>query len=258
MFLLLLAVGCGGRFDLTATFSADAPAQIDPSLASLNLDIKDAFYGEVELDGQPMLFLVATSFKDACDAYSAYVPVADESYATANAASGGEEEDALLAWGAAMDAHFAPGDTVFFLSLGAASLDPSDTQRTYSTTSDPATTTVSQAQGAQPTGAFVADLFVLTEALDPLCLYDLSCTDAENEAAFDSLNNWYGADAGSITISKHRNHDTLEGTSDAHYVSRFLDSTFGVPAELGDASASFKVPYCDGLDERLFRFWAFL
>ena len=53
-------------------------------------------------------------------------------------------------------------------------------------------------------------------------------------------------------------HGEVEGAGQVSLVKRWIDADFGVPAPLGDASFSFEIKECEGLDERIFRFWTFI
>lgn len=258
--LIVALAGCGGSsFQFEPGFSPDAPAAVADYLEPLDLEFKDAFFVGAELEGQPMVGVLASTFPDACEAYTGFVPVASDAYQTMLAADGGDVEDeALSGWQEAMLQTFPVGGAVLFVAFGVDELAPSAVEGGYTQELELASSTLDDTQGPQPAGTFVADLVVLAEGLDIFCIYTGQCDLDEMDAAWHAYHNLWGADQGALTIDRFETGRKVEGSVDMSLVNRWLDTEFGTAAPLGDASASFKVKACDGVDERLFRFWAFL
>lgn len=259
--LLPLALcACGGAsFDFEAGFDPDAPLAIDPALSPLELDFEDGFFLTTELEGQPMVGLLASTYDDVCTRYAGFLPEAERNYNGMLNGNGGDEEQAVLdAWQAALDEYFPEEGGIFFLAMGVDSLGTEDVEITAEQVLNMATTTFDMEQGPQPAGTFVADLFYRTDALNIPCYYAGDCTDAEVEAANDAYLNYYAADAGTVTINRYNPDKRLKGELDIDLVSRQIDSQLGVAAVLGSATAEFSLPYCEEVDERIFRFYSFL
>ncbi len=251
--------GCGGGFEMSVDFDPDSAIAIADYLAPPDVDFQDAFFVEADLDGQPMLGVLAATIPDACEAYSRFVPVAYESYESMLDMDGGADEDAVLqAWQDALAADFPTGTTIAFFALGVEERSSEAVEQSYTMEWDIATARVSDTQGPQPAGTFVGDLFVVTEGIDVFCLYTGSCDDAANEASNQALYNQWSVSEGTLVVDRFSSGRKLEGTVDMSLVSRWVDAQFGSPAVLGDASASFEVGPCETLDENIFRYWSLL
>lgn len=257
--LLATLIACGSRFDFEADFDPGSTSTIAEYLAPLDVEFQDAFFVGGELEGQPMVGLLAATVPDACERYTDFVPVASESYEAMLDLHGGSEEDAVLqTWQDALLQHFPVGTTIFFAAFGVDELSSEAVGGAYTQELEIASSTLDDTQGPQPAGSFVADLFVVAEGIDVYCLYTGSCEDAAGDAANDALYNQWSADAGALSVERYTAGRRLAGELDMSLVSRWVDSSFGVPAPLGDASARFSVRGCETVDERIFRYWSLL
>ena len=255
----LLVAGCGGaHFDFQAGFKPDAPSQIEDGLQPLDLTFTDGFFVTEELDGEPMVGLLASTFSDPCSRYAAYLPVADNDYNKMLDLYGADEQTVVDDWQASLDENFPDEGAVFFLAMGTKSLGTDDIEITAKEVLDMATTTFDQEEAAQPAGTFVADLFYRTSELSIGCIYGDACDD--NAAAQLAYQNYYGANGGTVTVSSYNPDKRLKGDLSVDLVSRELDDpdNFGTPATLGSAMATFSLPFCADVDEKIFRFYSFL
>ena len=256
---LSLLTGCGTQFTWDPSFDPAAPLAISDHLEPVDLEIQDAFYVTATVDGAAMVGVLASTFPDACEAYSSFVPVAAEAYDNMLVMDGGQAEyDVLQGWQDAMDQTFPVGSGVFFAAMGVSQLSTASVATDFSQTLDLASSTNDDTQAGQPAGTFVADVAILAEGLNVPCLYTGQCDSALVDASWDAADNLWGADAGSISVTRYEAHGRLEGSGQVSLVNRWIDADFGVPAPLGDASFSFEIKECEGLDERIFRFWTFI
>ncbi len=254
--LFAALLGCGSSFEIALDFDPDSTTTIADYLAPLDIDFQDYFYVEGKLEEQPMIGVLAATFPDACAAYSSYVPVADENYQAMLDLSGGEAEEAVQqAWQETLLQTFPIGSTILFLAFGVDELSTEAVETTYAQTWDIGSATLGDTQGPQPAGTFVADVFVVAEGIDVYCLYSGLCEDADQDAANQALYNQWSADAGTASIETYGSGGKLEGQVDMTLVSRWVDTQIGVPAPLGDASATFSLKPCESVDERIFRYW---
>lgn len=257
--LLATLIGCGSSFDVSLDFDPDATTAIGDYLEPLNTAFEDAFYVQLDLEGQPMMGVLATTFPDACETYSSYVPVADENYQAMLDLSGGSAEaEVQQAWQAALLQSFPIGSTIFFAAFGVEEASTEAVEGSYTEEWDIASARLGDTQGPQPAGTFVADFFVVAPGIEVYCLYSGLCDEPDNTEATQALFNQWSADAGTLTVDRYASGRAMKGGLDISLVSRWVDTDFGAPAVLGDAEISFDVKPCDTVDERLFRFWSLL
>lgn len=258
---LLLAglAGCGSSLELLPDFDPASTSAVADGMAPLDLDFQDAFFVTATLQDQPMVGVLATTIDDACAVYSDFVPIADADYqAMLNLHGGSEEEAVQQDWQDNLAQRFPVGTTTLFMAFGVDEFSTEAVVGSYDETVEIASATLDDTEGPQPSGTFVADIFVVAEGLDVYCIYSGLCDDAAGDAAWNASYNQWSADSGTLTIDKFSAGRRLSGEMDIHLVNRWKDAEFGVPAPLGDASGSFDVKPCETLDERIFRFWELL
>lgn len=257
--LLAGLIGCGSSLELQAGFDPASTSAIADYMAPLDLDFQDAFFMSGTLEDQAMVGVLATTIDDACAVYSEFVPIADADYQAMLDLHGGSEEAAVQQdWQDNLAQRFPAGTTTLFMAFGVDELSTEGVVGSYDEAVEIASATLDDTQGPQPTGTFVADIFVVAEGLDVYCIYSGLCDDAAGDAAWDASYNQWSADSGTLSIDGFSAGRRLTGDIDMHLVSRWVDADFGVPAPLGDVSGSFDVKACDTVDERLFRFWGLL
>lgn len=256
---ITLLAGCGTEFVWEPGYDPARPTAISDHLVPLDLDFEDAFYVTATVDGAQMVGVLASTFPDACEAYTSFVPVAAEAYDNMLDMDGGQAEfDALQVWQDAMMDSFPVGGATFFAAIGVDQLSTASVVNTFQQTLDLSSSTVGDTQGGQPSGTFVADISVLAEGMNVPCLYTGQCEQADVDASWQAADNMWGADAGTLSVTRYEAHGRLEGSGQVSLVNRWIDADFGVPAPLGDASFSFELKECEGLDARIFRFWTFI
>ena len=257
---LALLTGCGASFDWSPSFAPDDALLVSDALSPVDLVVEDAFYVTGTVDGQPMVGLLAASFPDACEAYSAFVPAAADAYdAMLNMDGGDAEFEVLQGWQDAMEQAFPYGSTVFFAAAGVAQLSTASVATSFSEDLPMASSTLDDTYAGQPAGTFVGGVAVLAEGMSAPCLYTGQCDSAVVDAAWDASYNLWGADqGGTLDITEYEGHGRLKGSGSVHLVNRWIKDDLGQPAALGDAQFSFNIKECDTLDERIFRYWTFI